>query len=734
MKEMKTARAIRGPFERHPIFSILILGVLGVSAIAVFLTYATENLVQTVALENAELYGQAIEEFRTVYTAEVVARLAKQGIEASHDYTEKEHAIPLPATLSMILGRRIGEHEAGAQTHLYSPYPFPWREEENRKIFEDPFSRDAWEFLTENPGRPFYRFGEIGGRRVLRYARADLMRSSCVTCHNTHPDTPRAGWKVGDVRGVLQVDLPLVGSVEAAQAAMQSVIILIVLIGGAILVGTWLLISRIRRNEAELERAMLTDHAQVMIAYVDRDQRFRFTNKTYRDSFGKTKGEIEGRTVREILGEEAFSAIQPYMEKALGGQSVSFEAKVPFQENEIRNLFVTYSPDFDANGVVRGVAVAATETTRVKQLEEKLLRSQKLESFGTLAGGIAHDFNNMLMTIRWLTDLLKADIGDNEDLAGIERAAQHGADLTSRLLAFARQQPSEVQVVDLNEALLSLEKVLRRVIESNIELVILPSDSPCGIRIDPGQLEQVLLNLALNGRDAMSDGGKLTMGVQKVTRDGTEQAVVSVIDTGVGMSDEVQTKMFDPFFTTKEVGKGTGLGLSMCYGVVEQSGGYFEVKSAPGEGTTMRMHFPVAEEEARSESPTQPREETNTGTETILFVEDESTVRELGARILRENGYTVLEAGNGEEALSVLKDKGGSIDVMITDIVMPRMGGRELVERMRDDYPRVKILCTSGYAEREDMQSLFIEKLPFLPKPYVSSVLLRRIREVLGGG
>ena len=234
---MRQARSSAGPFTRHPVLSILILGVLGVSAVAAYLANSTENLVQAVALADAELYSQAIEEFRTVYTSEVVARVREQGIEVSHDYLKNEHAIPLPATLSMILGRRIGEHEAGAQTYLYSAHPFPWRVQENRKIFEDPFSRDAWEFLTANPEKPFYRFEEIDGRRVLRYARADLMRSSCVACHNTHPDTPKTGWKVGDVRGVLQVDLPLKSSVGAAQTAMQSVTVLIALIGGVGLVG-----------------------------------------------------------------------------------------------------------------------------------------------------------------------------------------------------------------------------------------------------------------------------------------------------------------------------------------------------------------------------------------------------------------------------------------------------------------------------------------------------------------
>ena len=841
-------------FGRHPGLLILILGLVGVSAIAVYLAKATENLVEAVALEGAELYSQAIEEFRTAYTSEAVEPLRQQGIEVSHDYMEKEHAIPLPATLSMILGLRIGEHEAGAETHLYSAYPFPWREEDNRRIFKDPFSRDAWKFLTANPEKPFYRFEKIGGRRVLRYARADLMRPSCVKCHNTHPDTPRTGWKVGDVRGVLQVDLPLTNSIEASQGAMQSIIILIIMIGGLGLGGTGLFIARIRRNEAKLERAMLTDNAQVMIAYVGRGQRYQFTNKTYRDWFGKTKSEIEGRTVREVVGEDAYKVIGPNMEKALGGQSVSFEARMLSQGGP-RDVFATYTPDVGSEGALRGVVVAVTEMTPVKlleryldsillnlpvgvailegpefryfrinqtlaqlnglpiedhlgkslvevmpdaaktllpilqpiletgkpvlgrefsmrlpgnpdklrhlidylfpimgtdgkpeavgavvvdlterkDLEEKFLQAQKMEAVGTLAGGIAHDFNNTLLAIMGHVELLADETGSNEDLDGIKKSAQHAAELTRQLLAFSRRQASVPRVIDLSEALFQMEKMSRRVIGTDIELVVLPSDDPCRINIDPGQLEQVLLNLAVNSRDAMSAGGKLTMRVDKVTRDGAEQAVVSVIDTGVGMSDEEQSKMFEPFFTTKDRGKGTGLGLSVCYGIVQQSGGHIEVESAPGEGTIIRMYFPLVEEEVQTTPQARPEEKPPTGTERILLVEDEPAVRRLGARALRKSGYTILEAGNGEEALAVLKDKGGSIDAMITDLVMPRMGGRELIERMYDDYPNVTILCTSGYAEPADLRAGEVATLPFLQKPYQPIVLLRKIREVLDG-
>ncbi|MCH8820156.1 MAG: PAS domain-containing protein [Acidobacteria bacterium] len=272
----------------------------------------------------------------------------------------------------MILGQRIGEHEAGAETRLYSAYPFPWREEESQEIFTDPFAQEAWDTLTANPEIPFYRFEEMGGRRFLRYARADLMRSGCLNCHNTHPDTPRTGWKEGDVRGVLEVDLPLENSIEASREALQGVILLIVVITGLGLAGTWLFIGRTRRDEAEMERAMLTDHVPVMIAYVGQDQRYQFTNNTYRDWFGKTKSEIEEMTLQEVLGEETYTEIAPNMEKALRGQNVSFETQASSQKKGISDLFATYTPDFDSTGAVRGVVIAIVETTRVKQLEREL--------------------------------------------------------------------------------------------------------------------------------------------------------------------------------------------------------------------------------------------------------------------------------------------------------------------------------------------------------------------------
>ncbi len=839
-------------FARHPFLITVGASVLDVAAIALYLSHAADELVETLALENAVVYSQAITEFRTVYTSEVVERLRGRGIEATHDYAQREHAIPLPATLSIILGERIGENTSGAKVRLYSAFPFPWRAADNETIFQDPFSRDAWEYLVLHPESAFVRFEDVDGRRVLRYAKADRMRPDCVDCHNSHPASPRRDWKTGDVRGVLEVKLPLTTAVEAANNAMRSVVILVSMVGGLGLLGVWLFVGRIRREEAKLGRALLADNAQVMLAYVDKERRLRFSNKTFRDWLGAGEPWLEERTVAEVLGEDLYARMRPDLERALEGETLSVESRVPFQDDTLRDVLTTYTPDLDTANCVRGVAVAVTDTTHVKgleqyldgmfadmpigvgilegpefrffkvneamaeihgrsgeehlgkpllevlpdegkklipilkpiletgepvigrefsvgsvrdgnvrhlvdylfpimgadakpkavgavvvdvtdrtELEEKLRRAQKIDSFGTLAGGIAHAFNNTLMTIMCHASFLRETMGAHEDLEGIEGATQHATELTGQLLTLSHKEHAKPQTIDVNKTIVSMGKMLRRVVESNIELTLVPSREPCHIRIGVGQLDQVLMNLALNGRDAMRDGGKLTLRAEPANRDGVAFVSVSVVDMGIGMSAEEREKMFDPFFTTKTAGRGSGLGLSICYGIVDKSGGEIEVKSEVGLGTRIQVFFPLVAPERSVVVPEPAAEMVVDGTETILFVEDEPSVRTLGARVLRMHGYTVLEADNGEEALSVLEGAKAPIDMIVTDMVMPRMGGRELVERVRVLYPGVEMLCTSGYAKRRDLEAPAVADLPFLQKPYRTHVLLQEVRRIL---
>jgi len=393
-----------------------------------------------------------------------------------------------------------------------------------------------------------------------------------------------------------------------------------------------------------------------------------------------------------------------------------------------------------------------TEHKRVEQemmnLQDQLRQSQKIEAIGRLAGGISHDFNNLLTVIKGYSQLSLLEFKEGDPLRGnleeINNAADRAADLTHQLLAFSRRQILEFKVIDLNTALRNLEKMLRRVIGENIELVIhLPEDLG-GVKTDPGQIEQVIMNLAVNARDAMPEGGKLVIETANVELD--EEYVrnhvavktggyvmLAVSDTGVGMTPEVRDRVFEPFFTTKEEGKGTGLGLATVYGIVKQSGGNIWVYSELGKGTTFKIYFPRVDEplDEISEKVTVGKELLR-GSETILVVEDEEEVRRLTVRIFKELGYEVLEAGQGIDTFPVADEHKGPIHLLLTDVVMPKMSGRELAERLKPLYPKMKVLYMSGYTDNAITHHGVLEKgINYIPKPFTVDGLARKVREVL---
>ena len=386
-----------------------------------------------------------------------------------------------------------------------------------------------------------------------------------------------------------------------------------------------------------------------------------------------------------------------------------------------------------------------------RQLERQLLQSQKMEAVGQLAGGIAHDFNNMLTAILSYTDLAIMSQASNDPadtyLQEVRKAAERSAQLTSQLLAFSRRQIIEPRVVDLNHVIFEIDRMNRRLIGEDIELVTLPSHDPWLVKVDPGQMEQVLVNLVINARNAMPDGGKLIIQTSNVTLDAAsarrhpplvaaDYVLVTVSDTGVGMSEEVKARIFEPFFTTKDVGTGPGLGLSTCYGIVTQSEGSITVDSQPGQGTTFRIYLPRVEESAdglplRDESGYLP-----TGSETVLLVEDEPLVREAAAEVLRAQGYKVLEAANGVEAVRLAETSADeTIDLVLTDVVMPLMGGRELVGPIRGSHPEAAVLYTSGYTDDAGVRRSILEDSgTFMQKPFTPSVLTHKVREALDRG
>lgn len=387
-----------------------------------------------------------------------------------------------------------------------------------------------------------------------------------------------------------------------------------------------------------------------------------------------------------------------------------------------------------------------TDITEKKIIESQLLQSQKMEAIGKLAGGIAHDFNNILTVMNGysevLVDMLEPSHVGRPLVEEIQKAGNRAADLTSQLLSFSRKQMIQPQVVCLNDMVEEMDQMIRRLITEQIELVTLPEVNLGFIKIDPGQLHQIIMNLVVNSRDAMPKGGKIILATQnkdfkkeyvtdQVQIPPGKYILLSFSDNGQGMSEEVRKRIFEPFFTTKEQGKGTGLGLATCYGIVQQAHGYMQVESKPGEGTTFEIYFPAVEKIA-AEKPAEKKDVLHPrGKETILVVEDESSLREFASVLLRNLGYEVFEAENGEAALSFLKQNPDvKIDLVLTDVIMPRMGGRELAETLRAHYSEIKILFMSGYTgEHAGVDDQLETSL--LTKPFTLKQVSKKIREVL---
>jgi CheY-like chemotaxis protein len=370
-----------------------------------------------------------------------------------------------------------------------------------------------------------------------------------------------------------------------------------------------------------------------------------------------------------------------------------------------------------------------------------------MEAVGRLAGGIAHDFNNLLTVITSYSDILLEDLASQDprrgDVEEIGKAAASAARLTRQLLAFSRQQVLEPRVLDLNASLASADKLLRRLLGEDIELVTAPAPSLGTVKADPGQLEQVIVNLAVNARDAMPEGGKLTLETANADMDDAyvrehpaakpgSYVVLAVSDTGVGMDEETQRRIFEPFFTTKEAGKGTGLGLATVYGIVKQSGGFIWVYSEPGHGTTFKIYLPRVEEPVDAETRPVPPLGSLRGTETVLLVEDAAAVRAVIHQTLDRLGYRVLEAPNGEAALHLATKHRGPIHLLLTDVVMPELGGRQLAERLSALRPELRVLYASGYTDDAVVRHGVLKPgIAYLQKPFTPEVLALKVREVL---
>src|SRR5438445_2038916 len=399
-------------------------------------------------------------------------------------------------------------------------------------------------------------------------------------------------------------------------------------------------------------------------------------------------------------------------------------------------------------GQLVGILGIGRDVTERAQLEQQLRQAQKMEAVGRLAGGIAHDFNNLLTAITGYAELLQEDLAADdrrrEDVVEIRKAADRAAGLTRQLLAFSRQQVLQPRVLDLNALVGDLEKMLGRLLGEDVELStrLAPDTGP--VKADPGQLEQVLMNLAVNARDAMPQGGKLTLETSNVdlsegyaadhypARPGP-YVMIAVTDSGTGMSEETQAHMFEPFFTTKEKGKGTGLGLATVYGIIKQSGGCMWVYSALGHGTTFKLYLPRVDESADlSRGPAPARSPAARGSETVLLAEDEAPVRAVARQVLERHGYTVLEAPTAEAALDIAARYSGTIHLLLTDVIMPGLSGRELATRLADLRPEARVIFMSGYTDDAVTRHGVLEPgLAYLQKPFTPDTLGRKVREVL---
>ncbi len=508
----------------------------------------------------------------------------------------------------------------------------------------------------------------------------------------------------------------------------------------------------LRRSEKKFKE--LFDNAPVGYHEFDIEGRITNVNRTELEMLGYTREERIGQFVWSSITEEEKSR-ETVLGKLAGviPPSQSLERTYCRKDGTTFPALIQDQLLWDEKGRITGIRSTIQDITERKQayeekaaLQEQLRQSQKVEAIGQLAGGIAHDFNNLLTVIQGNSELSLLDLEERdplrENLEEITEAAKKATDLTRQLLAFSRRQILEMKVLDLNATLQNLEKMLHRVLGENIELVAFLSEKLGRVKVDPGQIEQVIINLAVNARDAMPDGGKLTIETANVELDEeyahTHIAVtpgryvmLSMSDNGVGITPEVRERIFEPFFTTKEKGKGTGLGLSTVYGIVKQSGGNIWVYSEPGQGTTLKIYLPQVDEPLE-EMKDEVIGEVLQGNETILIVEDEEVVRKLTIRVLEKQGYRVLQASEGGKALVLCEEFKEPIHLILTDVVMPGMSGSKLVERLKEIHPEMKALYMSGYTDNAIVHHGVLEPgVNFIQKPFNTDNLARKIRGVL---
>ncbi|HYT83053.1 MAG TPA: response regulator [Gemmatimonadales bacterium] len=466
--------------------------------------------------------------------------------------------------------------------------------------------------------------------------------------------------------------------------------------------------------------------------------------------FGYTPEEVaaERDLWYQRLSPEDVAKVRACRERAAAtGQSQTVEYRFRRRDDAVRWIETSFIPVRGERGTVLRLDGISRDITEQRKLEEQFRQAQKMEAVGRLAGGVAHDFNNLLTVITSYSDILLEDLAPHDprraDMEEIRKAAISAAGLTRQLLAFSRQQVLEPRVLNLNAVVTNTEKLLRRLLGEDVQLVTAPAPQLGAVKADPGQLEQVIVNLAVNARDAMPEGGKLTIETANAVMDEAyvrdhplakpgPYVMLAVSDTGAGMDEQTQRRIFEPFFTTKEPGKGTGLGLATVYGIVKQSGGFIWVYSEPGHGTTFKIYLPRVAEPVETVTPPAALGESLRGSETVLLAEDAAAVRAVTRQVLDRLGYTVLEAPNGAAALHLATKHHGPIHLLLTDVIMPELGGRQLAQQLIALRPELRVLYASGYTDDAVVRhGVLTPGVAYLQKPFTPDVLARKVREVL---
>lgn len=498
-------------------------------------------------------------------------------------------------------------------------------------------------------------------------------------------------------------------------------------------------------QELDAERQLLhelMDNSPDGIYFKDRNLNFLRTNRAFSDWLGARSDELVGRSLRELEATfENIDSIDRLEQRVVerGEPVVDLMSQVHLS-GKARWLSETKAPVRSGDGSVVGVVGISRDVTNQLQLEQQLLQSQKMDAVGRLAGGVAHDFNNLLVVIKsyGLMVMESMDAADpgKEDMAELLKATERAAALTKQLLTFSRSQPQSTQTLDLNAVVADVAKMLRRLIDERIELVVNVGESDALVRGDLTQVEQILLNLTINARDAMPDGGTITVTVTEAQglprSESSEPYVVLLVkDNGIGMPSEIRKRIFEPFFSTKEVGKGTGLGLSTVYGIVKQTGGHILVESEVGRGTEFQVYLPRVTGSSTETEHTSRRPPVDEGTATILIVEDDASVRRVAVRVLTRQGYNVLEAATPVEAEAILSSRSGPIDLLVSDVVMPQKTGPQFYADLLNQYPGLRVLFMSGYVETEIGGYAVPEGVPFLEKPFSPGQLLEEVRTAL---